>query len=249
MVFYSQGADFYSQQFSGLVKNGAKVYLVSRKESQCEDAAKELNKAGPGSAVAIGGDVSSQKGVSAFLEKFKKLESKLDILVNNAGANWGESYDTFPESAFDKIMALNVKGVFLLTRDLTPLLKAAATTENPARVINIGSIDGIRIPELETYSYSASKAAVHQLTKVLANKLATENITVNAIAAGPFQSKMMKVTLDKFGDVIASNTLLGRIGSPEDMAGLCLFLSSRAGAWVTGAIIPLEGGVLAKAKL
>ena len=234
---------------SGLVKNGAKVYLVSRKQSQCEAAAKELNKEGPGSAVAIGGDVSSADGVKEFVTKFKEVEKKLDILVNNAGANWGESYEAFPEAAFDKVMALNVKGVFLLTRDLTPLLKAAATEENPARVINIGSIDGIRIPELETYSYSASKAAVHQLTKTLANRLASSNITVNAIAAGPFQSKMMKVTLEKFGDVIAAGTLLGRIGSTEDMAGLCLFLSSRAGAWVTGAILPLEGGVLSKAKL
>lgn len=131
---------------------------------------------GPGSAVAIGGDVSTQKGVTAFVEQFKKLEKKLDILVNNAGANWGESFDTFPEAAFDKVMALNVKGVFLLTRDLAPLLKAGASASNPARVINIGSIDGIRIPELETYSYSASKAAVHQLTKTLANKLANDHV-------------------------------------------------------------------------
>ena len=135
-----------------------------------------LPSLGPGSAVAIGGDVSSADGVKKFVEKFSKVEKKLDILVNNAGANWGEAYETFPEAAFDKVLALNVKGVFLLTRDLTPYLKAAASPENPARVINIGSIDGIRIPELETYSYSASKAAVHQLTKTLANKLATENV-------------------------------------------------------------------------
>lgn len=133
---------------------------------------------GPGSAVALGGDVSTQKGVSAFVEQFMKLETKLDILVNNAGANWGEPYDVFPEAAFDKVMALNVKGVFLLTRDLTPLLKAAASASNPSRVINIGSIDGIRIPELETYSYSASKAAVHQLTKTLANKLANDHVRI-----------------------------------------------------------------------
>lgn len=131
---------------------------------------------GPGSAVAVAADVSTADGVKKFSDEFAKLEKKLDILVNNAGANWGASYESFPEAAFDKVMALNVKGVFLLTRDLTPLLKAAASAENPARVINIGSIDGIRIPELETYSYSASKAAVHQLTKTMANKLATENV-------------------------------------------------------------------------
>jgi NAD(P)-dependent dehydrogenase (short-subunit alcohol dehydrogenase family) len=132
----------------------------------------------------MGADVSTAAGIREFVAKFNELEKELHILVNNAGANWGESYETFPEAAFDKVMALNVKGVFLLTRDLTPLLKAAATESNPARVINIGSIDGIRIPELETYSYSASKAAVHQLTKTLANKLASSNVRTYSVFRG-----------------------------------------------------------------
>jgi NAD(P)-dependent dehydrogenase (short-subunit alcohol dehydrogenase family) len=141
------------------------------------------------------------------------------------------------------VLATNVKSVFNLTRELLPLLRNAATKEDPARVINIGSIDGIHVPVLETYAYSASKAAVHHLTRSLAKRLASENITVNAVAPGPFQSKMMKETLERFGDMIVAQVPRGRIGEPEDMAGVAIYLASRAGAYVTGAVIPVDGGM------
>ncbi len=166
----------------------------------------------------------------------------LDILVNNAGATWGAPLAEFDEAAWERVLSLNVKGVFHTTKFCLPLLRAAGTVEEPARVINIGSIDGIQVPTLETYSYSASKAAVHQLTRHLAKRLAPV-ITVNAIAPGPFESKMMAATLDAFGEQIAASAPLKRIGRPDDMAGTAIFLASRAGAYLTGAIIPVDGGI------
>ena len=164
------------------------------------------------------------------------------MLVNNAGANWGAPYEEFPDSAWDKVLAVNVKGVFHLTRALTPLLEKGAKPGDPARVINIGSIDGIRVPPLDTYAYSASKAAVHHLTRVLAKRLAP-NVTVNAVAPGPFESKMMAETLRRFKDAIVASCPLGRIGEPEDMAGVAIYLASRAGAYLTGAVITVDGGI------
>jgi NAD(P)-dependent dehydrogenase (short-subunit alcohol dehydrogenase family) len=167
---------------------------------------------------------------------------KLDILVNNAGATWGAPLADYDEAAFERVLGLNVKGVFHTTKFLLPLLEKAGTQEEPARVINIGSIDGIQVPVMETYAYSASKAAVHQLTRHLAKRLAPA-ITVNAIAPGPFESKMMAATLEAFGEQIASSAPLRRIGRPDDMAGAAIYLASRAGAYLTGAIIPVDGGI------
>jgi NAD(P)-dependent dehydrogenase (short-subunit alcohol dehydrogenase family) len=165
------------------------------------------------------------------------------VLVNNAGANWGAPLAEYPDASFEKVLALNVKGVFNLTRALVPLLEKGAADGDPARVINIGSIDGIQVPALETYAYSASKAAVHHLTRVLAKRLAPSRVTVNAVAPGPFESKMMAATLDNFRDAIVQGCPLGRIGEPEDMAGVAIYLASRAGAYLTGAVIPVDGGI------
>jgi NAD(P)-dependent dehydrogenase (short-subunit alcohol dehydrogenase family) len=224
----------------GYVEAGARVYVASRKAEACEATAKELSK--HGTCFGIPADLGTEEGCRELASEIESREEALHILVNNAGANWGAPFAEFPDSAWDKVLALNVKAVFHLTRLLVPLLQKAATKGDPARVINIGSIDGIQVPLLETYSYSASKAAVHHMSRVLARKLAPE-ITVNAVAPGPFQSKMMAATLDSFGDGIASSNPLKRIGEPEDMAGIAIFLASRAGAYLTGAIVPVDGGV------
>ena len=196
------------------------MYLSSRNAEACDQAAAALNESGPGQAIALPGDISDEQGVLALVSAFSGHESKLNILVNNAGANWGAPLEEYPDAAWDKVLATNVKSVFLLTRALVPALQAAATHEDPARVINIGSIDGIQVPIMETYAYSASKAAVHQLTRTLAKRLAGEHVTVNAVAPGPFQSKMMKKTLEDFGEAIVAGVPRKRIGEPEDMAGV-----------------------------
>jgi len=168
--------------------------------------------------------------------------------VNNAGTNWGAPLAEYPDAAWDKVLALNLKAVFHLTRACLPLLRAAATAANPARVINIGSIDGLHVPLLETYAYSSSKAAVHHLTRVLAMRFAPDHVTVNAVAPGPFESKMMHETLERFRDAIVSSCPLGRIGEPEDMAGVAIYLASRAGAYLTGVVIPVDGGITVRAS-
>jgi len=225
----------------GFVEAGAKVYISARKREACEQTAAELSKIG--TCVAITADLSIESGAKALAAAVAAQESHLDILVNNAGANWGAPLGEYPDSAWDKVLGTNVKGPFFLTRELLPLLEKASRPGDPARVINIGSIDGIQVPLLETYAYSASKAAVHHLTRVLARALAPRGITVNAVAPGPFESKMMEKTLDQFRDAIVSACPLGRIGEPEDMAGIAIYLASRAGAYVTGAIIPVDGGI------
>src|SRR3984885_3269110 len=224
----------------GFVGAGVRVYISSRKAEVCTDVAAELSRTG--TCAAIPADLSTEDGCRRLADELAAREDSLDILVNNAGATWGTPLEDFDEAAFERVLALNVKGVFHLTRFLVPLLEKAGTVEEPARVINIGSIDGIQVPALETYSYSASKAAVHQLTRHLAKRLAPA-ITVNAIAPGPFESKMMAATLEAFGAQIAASAPLKRIGRPDDMAGTAIFLSSRAGAYLTGAIIPVDGGI------
>lgn len=224
----------------GLVEAGARVYVVSRKAEEVQAAAAELSKLG--TAIALPGDLSKQAGTRALADAFAAREQKLHVLVNNAGANWGAPLAEYPEAGWDKVMALNVKAVFDLTRFLLPQLEAASTAGDPARVINVGSIDGIQVPLLETYAYSASKAAVHHLTRVLARKLAPK-VTVNAVAPGPFESKMMAETLRSFGEGIKSSCPLRRIGEPDDMAGVAVYLASKAGAYVTGAVIPVDGGI------
>lgn len=224
----------------GFVEAGVKVYISARKKEACDQAAAELSKVG--TCIPIPADLGDETEARRVAAEIGRHESALHILVNNAGANWGAPFEEYPDSAWDKVLAINVKGVFHLTRALVPLLGKGARRGDPARVINIGSIDGIQVPLLETYAYSASKAAVHHMTRVLARKLAP-HITVNAVAPGPFESKMMATTLERFKDAIVASCPLGRIGEPEDMAGVTIYLASRAGAYVTGAVLPVDGGI------
>ncbi|MDC1111782.1 SDR family oxidoreductase [Alphaproteobacteria bacterium] len=226
----------------GFVRNGVKTYISSRKSDPCDKKAKELSKYGE--CISIPADLTDMNEMDKLVTKIKDKETKLNILVNNAGAAWGASFDDFPEIGWDKVMDTNVKSVFFLTQKLVDILEASASTSDPSRIINIGSIDGLGIPRAETYSYPASKAAVHQLTKVLANRLANRNINVNAIAPGPFESNMMAHTLEEYGEQIKSSVPRGRIGVPEDMAGASIFLSSKASSYITGSIIPVDGGSL-----
>ncbi|HUI27147.1 MAG TPA: SDR family oxidoreductase [Candidatus Kryptonia bacterium] len=225
----------------GYVEAGAKVYISSRDRAVCDRVATELSQ--HGTCVALPANVATESDAKRLADEVAVREAALHILVNNAGANWGAPLAEYPDAAWDKVLALNVKGVFHLTRALLPLLEKGARPGDPARVINIGSIDGLKVPLLETYAYSASKAAVHHLTRVLAMQLAGRGLTVNAVAPGPFESKMMKVTLDRFRDAIVASCPLGRIGEPEDMAGIAIFLASRAGAYLTGTVIPVDGGI------
>jgi NAD(P)-dependent dehydrogenase (short-subunit alcohol dehydrogenase family) len=227
----------------GLVQAGARVIVSSRKSADVEGAAQELSAFGD--CHAIPADISTQEGAQALAAATRERFPSLDILVNNAGAVWGAPLEEFPAAGWQKILSTNVEGVFHLTVALLPELRAAASVEDPARVINIGSIDGLRAPSVENYSYSASKAAVHMLTRHLAKRLASEHITVNAIAPGPFESKMMAWALDdpELRAGVEGEVPLGRIGRPDDVAGLTLMLASRAGAYLTGTVIPLDGGI------
>jgi NAD(P)-dependent dehydrogenase (short-subunit alcohol dehydrogenase family) len=224
----------------GYVDAGARVYISSRKADVCERVAAELST--DGECIAVPADLSNEDECRRLAEAVASREDRLDILVNNAGATWGAPLEEQDEKTWERVLAINVKAVFHLTKFCLPLLKAAATADEPARVINIGSIDGIQVPALETYAYSTSKAGVHQLTRHLAARLAPE-ITVNAVAPGPFESKMMAATLEAFGDSIAASAPMKRIGRPDDMAGVAIYLASRAAAYVTGAVIPVDGGI------
>jgi NAD(P)-dependent dehydrogenase (short-subunit alcohol dehydrogenase family) len=173
----------------------------------------------------------------------------LNVLINNSGSNWAAPYATYPSSAWDRVLTLNLKRVFQLTQLLTPLLITASTPDNPSRIINIGSIDALRVPALETFAYSASKAGLHHTSRVLASHLGGKGVTSNVVACGPFASKMMAKTLEERGKEVAAGVPMGRIGSKEDVAGTCIWLSGRAGAWVNGATIALDGGSVVSAKL
>jgi len=224
----------------GYVENGARVYVSSRKAEVCDRVAEELSEYG--SCTSLPFDLSKMDGITGLAAAVAEREPKLDVLINNAGATWGAPIDEFPEDGWDKTVDLNVKSVFFLTQKLLPQLRAAASAENPARVINIASVNGIEPPVLETYAYSTSKAGCIMLTRHLAKRLASEHILVNAIAPGPFPSHMMAATLARAGDAIARANPRGRIGQPEDIAGVAIFLGSRASAYTTGATIPCDGG-------
>jgi NAD(P)-dependent dehydrogenase (short-subunit alcohol dehydrogenase family) len=229
----------------GFVEAGARVVISSRKAEVCAAVAAQLSASGE--CVAMPADLSTTAGAQRLAEAVAGRFPALHVLVNNAGATWGAPLEAYPESAFDKLWSVNVKAVFALTTALLPALRAAAEPADPARVITIGSVDGIRVPLMETYAYSATKAAVHMLTRQLARQLAGEHITVNAIAPGPFESRMMAFALDDPSTraAIERQVPLGRIGRPDDMAGTAIFLASRAGAYLTGTVIPVDGGLTA----
>ncbi len=225
----------------GFVSSGVKTYISSRKADACNATAERLSA--HGECISIPADLSTLDGVNSLVEALKAQESRIDILVNNAGATWGAAIEEFPEGGWDKIMDINVKGPFFLTQALLPMLEASASEDDPARIINVGSVDGINVNRLPTFSYGPSKSAVHHMTRVLAAHLADRNITVNAIAPGPFPSKMMAATLEQFGEQIRKGVPLKRIGEPGDMAGAAIYLASRASNYVTGIVIPVDGGI------
>lgn len=227
----------------GLVTNGVRTYITARKAAACDATAERLSQFGE--CISFPADLATAEGVAAFTAAFAEREDKLHILVNNAGAAWGGSIDEFPQHGFDKVLDINVKAPFMLTQALLEPLAAAATAEDPGRVIMTGSIDGIRVPVGDNFSYSASKAGIHMLARHMAKFLIDRNITVNCIAPGPFESKMMAYMLDdedtrKF---IEGSNPRGRIGSPEDVAGTVIWLASRAGAYINGATVPVDGGI------
>lgn len=230
---------------TALAQAGARVLIGSRKGTDCERAAEEINGlGGPGSVEGFAADVSTEAGIAALIEEVKGRTDRLHILVNNAGVSWGEPLETFPYHAWAKVLNINVTAVFHLTRELLPLLEKAASDADPARVINLGSIMGTQPLADDAYSYTASKAAVHHLTRTLAIEFATRRITVNAFAPGPFRSRMTAFATgtDEGKARVGSHVPLGRIGEPDDIAGATLYLCGKAGSYVTGAILPIDGG-------
>ena len=224
----------------GLLRAGAEVFISSRKADSCERAVQELCALGP--VHAFPRDLSQESECRLLVEQIAEHTDTVDILVNNAGATWGAPLEEYPESGWDRVMDLNVKGVFNMTRFLRPMLDRAAVPGDPSRVINISSIDGTMVPLFPSFAYSASKAAVNHLTVHLAAELAP-SILVNAIAPGPFPTKMMNAILDEHGEEIRGMTRLGRTGEPDDISGAVIFLASRAATYVTGAVLPVDGGL------
>ena len=235
---------------AGFLANGAKVYISSRKAEVCDETANRLQEQYGGECISLPADLSNLNGIESLVNSLPDGE-KLDILVNNAGASWGEPIDEYSEKGWDKVMDTNVKGVFFLTQKLLPLLRSSATAEDPSRVINNGSIDGIKTGLFDAFSYGPSKAALHHLTRVLAASLVKENIIVNAIAPGPFPTWMLSTGVGGGGDLdinwdeVGNSNPRGRVGTPEDIAGLAIFLCSRAGAYTVGETITCDGGAVA----
>jgi NAD(P)-dependent dehydrogenase (short-subunit alcohol dehydrogenase family) len=226
---------------AGFIAQGAKVYISARKADACEKTAAELSKGG-GSCIALPADASTVAGAQALAKAYAARESKLDILVNNAGAAWLEKFDKFPEKGWDKVLDLNLKTPFFLTQALAAQLRAAATKARPAKVINIASIDGVSVNPQETYSYAASKAGLIHLTRRMALRLIEDNIVVSAIAPGAFASDMNTLARDQ-GEEVAKRIPARRIGTDEDMAGAAIYLASRAGDYVVGATLVVDGGI------
>jgi NAD(P)-dependent dehydrogenase (short-subunit alcohol dehydrogenase family) len=224
---------------AGFLTQGAKVYISSRKAQACDDTARELSALGP--CFSLPADVSTVAGARGLAAAYAAKEGALDILVNNAGAAWGESFDTFPENGWDKVVDLNLKSPFFLTQALHEVLRKAAQVR-PAKVINIASIDGVSVNPQETYSYAASKAGLIHLIKRMSLRLVQDNIVVSGIAPGAFASDMNRVARDH-GDEVAKRIPAGRIGTDEDMAGVAIYLASRAGDYVVGETIVVDGGV------
>lgn len=236
---------------AGFLANGAKVIISSRKEAACYETVDRLKKEYGGEIYAIPSDVGQMDGILHLAGEIAKREEKVDVLINNAGVAWGAALDEFPEKGWDKVMDVNVKGIFFLTQKLMPLLRKAASAENPARIINIASIDGMHTSPMSGYAYGTSKAAVIHLTRFMGGSLAGDHILVNGIAPGPFPTYMLSTGVGFKGEtegvdwgMVAARNPSGRVGSPEDIAGLAMFLSSRASAYITGHTIPCDGGII-----
>ncbi|KAF7985315.1 hypothetical protein HWV62_6497 [Athelia sp. TMB] len=235
---------------TGFVANGAKVYISARSAKDCDETAKELTKMGPGTCIAFPADLQKLQAVDALVKELSSKEKALHVLVNNAGAAWGAGIDEHPDEAFTKVLTLNLQRVFTLTQKCLPLLRAAAEAggktgaayTDPARIINIGSVEGLGVPDHETYAYSASKAALHHLSRHMAGRLGGEGIHSNVIACGFFPSKMTAYTMETAGDYILAGVPSARTGLPEDVAGTALYLASKASGYTNGATICIDGG-------